>query len=296
MPSSAPTERERAVVAGLQWGLTQAFVLGSLATLLDDYYRATTSRLFPPDWVFSVVAAVPLAFAIGGVMGYRWVANGQATSGSRAHRARVTFTGTVLVGWALAIVPKIGMRVVLGDRLHTAPWFLLPSLVPVVVLGGAAYLGYRRDSDWYGHHRERLLGTVQGALTGLLTGIFLITIAGTYLTATLNSVSLDGGLIVVGCTILGALAGYALADRIDAGDRGPEFCTLLLLSSLLLSSVGVVLMAGLVAVGSSTPMLGVVPFYPAVPISLAFAMTVYLTYGARTDVYARLIGRRPTGA
>ena len=139
MPSSAPTERERAVVAGLQWGLTQAFVLGSLATLLDDYYRATTSRLFPPDWVFSVVAAVPLAFAIGGVMGYRWVANGQATSGSRAHRARVTFTGTVLVGWALAIVPRIGMRAVLGDRLHTAPWFLLPSLVPVVVLGGAAY-------------------------------------------------------------------------------------------------------------------------------------------------------------
>lgn len=290
MPSEEPTERTRAVVAGLQWGLTQAFVLDSIAALLANYYRATTADFLAPGWVRSIGVAVPVAFVIGGLFGYHRVTSGRAEPGPAAHHARVRFTGALLVGWALAIVPVMAMDSVLGDRLYPVPRFLLPSLIHVATLGAAGYLGYGTDGGWYDRHRTDLLGAVQGTLSGLLVGLLAFVGYGWYLQSTRANFSLDGGPLVVICVVLGGLAGYSLADRIDAGDRGPEFVTLLILSSFSLGIAGGVAMVALRSLGVIPFSIGGMLFYPTVPIVLGFLTTVYLTYVVRTDVYRRLVG------
>lgn len=291
MPSDEPKERTRAVVAGLQWGLTQAFVLDSVATLLANYHRATTADFVAPPWVRSIGVAVPLAFVIGGLFGYRRVMRGRAPAGTPAHRARVRFTGALLVGWALAVVPVLALNSALGDRLYAVPWVVLPSLIPVAVLAVALALGYGTDDGWYARHRTAILGAVQGTLCGLLVGTLAFVGYGWYLQSTRANFSLDGGPLILLCVGLGAIAGFLLADRIEAGERGPEFVTLLVLSVCSLGIAGGVAMVTLQSLGVIPFSIGSMLFYPTVPIALALVTTVYLTYLARTDVYRRLVGQ-----
>ncbi|MFB6161173.1 MAG: hypothetical protein ABEJ61_08360 [Haloferacaceae archaeon] len=108
-------------MTALQWGLVQTFVLEAVGRLLRNYYRATTDAFFPPRWVTSVQFAAPLGLLVGGLGGYRWVTSGRAATSASAHRDRVVFVGALLAGWALAIVPAMTFRWLLGNRLFSVP-------------------------------------------------------------------------------------------------------------------------------------------------------------------------------
>lgn len=292
MPAvDGPPVRRQALVSALQWGLVQTFLLDTLGRLLRNYYRATTDAFLPPSWVTSIQVAAPLGLVVGGIGGYRWITSGRAATSPSAHRTRVVFVGSLLAGWTLAIVPTMAFEWLLGDRLFSTPYFVLPSLTAVLVFVSSYLLAYRADTEWYRHHRSRLLGAVEGALVGLLLGFVGFVAYGGYLAATRTSYSLSGGPGVVTAVCLGAIAGYALTETDRAGDRAAEFIVLLIPSTLTFGLVTTIGVAALVAVGVSP--FGLVPslVLPLVPLVSALAVASYLAYGVRTTFYQRFVGR-----
>lgn len=291
MPSpNAPSERKQARITALQWGLVQTFLLDTLGRFLRNYYRATTEAFFPPDWVTTIQFAAPLGLLVGGIGGYRWVTTGRATTSASAHRDRVVFVGALVFGWALAMVPTTAFQWLLGDRLFATPFFVLPTLVAVSVLGGSYLLAYRVETAWYRRHRSRLLGAVKGAFAGLVLGVVGFIAYGRYLAATRTSYSLDGGPIIVVSACLGTIVGYVLTDSDRDGDRSAEFLVLFVLSVLAFT---VVTASGMVALGA----VGVSPvgftssFDPIlVTILLSLGTAGYLAYGIQTTLYRRFVG------
>lgn len=279
-------------MAALQWGLVQAFVLDTLGRLLRNYYRATTDAFFAPGWVTSIHFAAPLGLLVGGIGGYRWVTSGRAPTSASAHRNRVVFVGSLVAGWALAIVPTLAFDWLLGDRLFTVPYFILPTVTAVSVVLGSYLLAYRCDSAWYRRHRSRLLGALAGALGGLSLGFVGFILYGSYLAATRTSYDLSGGPGIVGAVCLGAGAGYLLTDAQRGGDRAGEFVFLLVASLLGFSLVTALGLAALSLVGLAR--FGVTSFliYPLVPIVLALLVASYLAFGRQTAVYRRIVGGR----
>lgn len=292
MPSpNAPSKRKLARTSALQWGLVQTFLLDTLGRLLRNYYRATTDAFFPPSWVTSIQFAAPLGLLVGGIGGYRWVTSGRAATSASAHRNRVVFVGSLLSGWALAIVPTMAFQWWLGDRLFTAPFFVLPTLVAVSVFVGSYLLAYRVDTEWYRHHRDRLLGAVKGAIAGLSLGVVGFIVYGWYLAATRTSYGLDGGPGIVAGTCLGAIAGYVLTDTERGGDRSAEFVFLFTISVLAFSVVAALGTAALGAVGVSPFGFTSSFILPFAAIVLALGTAGYLAYGIRTTLYQRFVGR-----
>lgn len=227
----------------------------------------------------SIQFAVPLGLLIGGIGGYRWVTSGRAGTSASAHRNRVVFIGSLLAGWVLAVVPTMAFRWLLGDRLFTVPFFVLPTLVAVSVVVGSYLLAYRVETEWYRHHRSRLLGAVKGAFVGLTLGIIGFIAYGGYLASTRTDYSFDGGPGIVVGVCLGATAGYILTDTERSGDRSAEFLVLVPLTVL---AVSVVTALGTVALGA----VGVSPFgstssfvLPLVSIVVALGAAGYFAYG-----------------
>ncbi len=288
MPASP--SRRHALVATLQWGLVHAFVLDSLGRFLRNYYRATTEAFFPPGWVTSIQFAAPLSLLVGGYGGYRWVTSGRGSISHAAHRRRVVFVGALLAGWALAIVPTLALDVVLDDHLFTVPYFALPTLVSMLVLGGAYTLAYRVTPGWYACRRNRLLGAVQGALCGLLVGLAGFVLYGQYLATTRDIYALDGSLGVLVSVVTGAVVGGLLVRSEEQGERAAEFVTVLLLSGLTLPIMVALGLSALNAVGFlagfGTPYL-----YPLLPLALALGISVYATYGVRTHLSHWFVAR-----
>lgn len=289
--ADSPSSRKQTFVAALQWGLIQTFVLDSVGRLIRNYYRTTTEAFFPPAWVTTIQFAAPLGLLVGGYGGYRWLTSGRGTATLEAHRTRVRFVGALVASWALAIVPTMAFQWILGDQLFTVPYFVLPSLVAVLVFGGAYLLAYRIDSDWYDQRRDRLLGGVQGAFVGLVVGFAGFILYGSYLAATRTEYSVDGGPGIVVAVGLGGLVGYLWSGRDDGGDRAAEFVTLLLIGGLGLSLVSGIGVAVLGAVGVDVFSFGSFYVYPLLPLVLALGLATYLTYSVQTNVYSRLVGR-----
>ncbi|KAB1197210.1 MULTISPECIES: hypothetical protein [Haloferax] len=289
----SPSTQKQALVTALQWGLVQAFVLDTVARLLRNYYRATTDVLYAPDWVFSIQVAAPLALLVGGLGGYRWVTSGRAATSAPAHRNRVVFVGSLLVSWALAIVPTAAFQWLLGDRLFTVPFFVLPTLAAISAFGGAYLLAYRVETEWYRRHRDKLLGTARGAVVGLVLGVVGFVVYGAYLAATQTSYSLSGGPGIVAGVCLGALAGYAFGDTGRDGDRSAEFLVIFLPSVLALAVLVGLGSVVLSILGVSVFDIGVSPSFVTilVPIVAALGVASYLTYSVETTFYRRLVGR-----
>jgi MFS family permease len=283
-------DRRQAVTAALQWGIAQAFLLDSFGRLADNYYRATTNLFVAPSWVTSIQFAVPLGLLVGGYGGYRWLRDGYGATTPAAHAARVRFSGALFVGWALAIVPVTAFRWLLGEQLFTVPYFLLPSLVSLVVFGGAFLLAYRTDSATYDSHRDGLLGATQGVVVGLVGATLVFLLYGEYLTTIRESFSLDGGPFVVAAVVVGGLGGFVFARRTKHGDRAAEFLTLFFTILFAVSVTMALTVAVFAAVGVG--LAGFVPFtlYPLLPLAVALGLATYLTYRVRTDVYRRLVG------
>jgi hypothetical protein len=290
-PADALSTRKQAFVTALQWGLVQAFVLDSVGRLARNYYRATTDAFIPPIWVTSIQFAAPLGLLVGGYGGYRWLTSGYGTATPAAHRARVRFVGALVAGWALAIVPTMAFQWLLDEQLFTVPYFVLPSLVAVLVFGGAYLLAYRADPDWYDQRRDRLLGGVQGAFVGLVVGFAGFILYGSYHAATRTEYSVDGGPGIVVAVGLGGLTGYLWGGRDDGGDRAAEFVTLLLIGVLGLSLASGIGVAVLSAVGVDVFGFGPFSLYPLLPLVLSLALAAYLAYSVRTNVYGRLVSR-----
>ncbi|CQR50978.1 MULTISPECIES: hypothetical protein [Haloferax] len=290
MPSSdTPSTRKQVLVAALQWGLVQAFVLDTLGGLLGNYYRATTAAFFPPDWVTSIQFAAPLGLVVGALGGYRWITTGRGSTSPSAHRRRVVFVGSFVVCWALAIVPTMAFQLLLGERLFTVPFFVLPTLTAVAAFGVAHLLAYRVDREWYRRHRGRLLGSARGAIVGLILGMAGFAVYGSYLAATRTNFSLDGGPATVVATCLGAVAGYALTDSERGGDRAAEFLVVLLPSLLVLSLLMGLVSAAFTVLGVSDLVSSSATF--VLPVVFSLGLASYLTYRAETRVYGRLVGQ-----
>lgn len=283
-----PSERKRAFVAALQWGLVQTFLLDTLGRLLRNYYRATTDLFFPPDWVTTIQFAAPLGLLVGGIGGYRRVTSGRAPTSASAHRDRVVFVGSLVFGWALAVVPTMAFQWSLGDRLFTVPFFVLPTLAAVSVLGGSYLLAYRVDAERYRRHRNRLLGAVKGAFAGLILGFGGFIAYGRYLATTRTEYSLDGGPGIVAAACLGAIAGYALTDTERGGDRAGEFLVLFVLSVFAFGVATTLGMATLVAIGVS-PAVTASFNLPLVALEVSLVTAGYLAYGRQTALYERLV-------
>lgn len=287
MAEDDPAVRRQALVAALQWGLVPAFVLDTLGRLLRNYYRATTDAFASPPWVMSVRLASLLGLVVGGYGGYRWVTGGPGATTRTAHRRRVTFVGTLLVGWALAIVPTLLVGAVLDDRLFETPYVVLLTLVALAALGGAFVLAYRTDPAWYARHRNRLLGGVQGALCGLPLGVTGFVLYGRSPEATRDQFSFDGFL---GVAVGDAVAGVLLVDTDGGGGRAAEFVTVLVLTGLGFPVAAALLPAGVNAVGVFSGF-GTPYLYPLLPLVSALGGTAYLTYDRRTALFRRLVWR-----
>lgn len=279
------------MVAALQWGLVQTFLLDTLGRLLRNYYRATTGNLLPPSWVTSIRFAAPLGLLVGGFGGYRWVTSGRAATSATAHRNRVVFVGALVAGWGLAIVPTVAFGWLLDDRLFTVPYFVIPTLAAVAAFGGAYLLAYRVEAAWYSRRRTRLLGAVQGAVGGLILGFLGFAAYGSYLAATRSNYGLDGGPGVSAAVVLGAVVGYLLADSDRDGDRAAEFLALLVLCLLGFTAAMTLGVVVLGAVGVSVFEFGAGVGLVVVPVVAALAVAGYLAYGARTTFFRRLVGR-----
>jgi glucose uptake protein GlcU len=288
MPAAAPPARRGALVAALQWGLVSTFVLDTLGRFLRNYYRATTDAFASPPWVMSVRLAALLGLVVGGYGGYRWVTSGPGATTRTAHRRRVVFVGTLLVGWALAIVPTLLVGAVLDDRLFETPYFVVPTLVALTVLGGASVLAYWTDPARYARHRNRLLGGVQGALCGLLLGVTGFVLYGRYLEATRDQFSVDGSLGIVAVVVGGAVVGLLLVDTDGGSDRAAEFVTLLVLTGLGFPIVAALVFSGLDATGVRSGF-GTPYLYPLAPLVSSLGVTAYLTYGRRTALFRRVV-------
>ncbi len=292
MPSQdTPSTQKQALVTALQWGLVQTFVLDTLGRLLRNYYRATTDAFFPPNGVTSVQFAAPLGLLVGGIGGYRWVTSGRTVTSASAHRNRVIFVGSLLAGWALAIVPTMAFQWLLGDQLFSMPYFVLPTLTAVLVFVGSYLLAYRVETEWYRHHRTRLLGAVKGAFAGLLVGFIGFIAYGGYLAATQTNYSLSGGPGIVAAVCLGAIAGYMLTDTERGGDQSAEFVVLLIVSLLAFSLMMTLGMVAFNAVGASPFGFGSSFMWPHIPLVLALGVASYLAYGIQTTFYRRFVGR-----
>ena len=292
MPSQdAPSTRKQALMTALQWGLVQTFVLDTLGRLLRNYYRATTDAFFPPSWVTSIQFAAPLGLLVGGIGGYRWVMSDRASTSPSAHRNRVIFVGSLLAGWALAIVPTMAFQWLLGDRLFSMPYFVLPTLTASFVFVGSYLLAYRVETAWYRRHRPRLLGAVKGAFAGLLVGFIGFIAYGGYLAATQTSYSLSAGPGIVTAVCLGAIAGYMLTDTERGGDRSAEFVVLLIISLLAFSLLMTLGMVAFNAVGVSPFRFSSSFIWPLIPVVLALGVASYLAYGVQTTFYRRFVGR-----
>lgn len=287
----APSTRPQALVAALQWGLVQAFVIDSFARLFTNYYRATTDAFGAPGWVYSVAVATPLALLVGGVAGYRWVTSGRGVTTPAAHRRRVVFVGALLGGWALAIVPELAFEWLLGDRLFTVPFFVLPTVVAGFVLAGAFALAYRVDPGWYRQRRSRLLGAVQGAIAGLLLGMVGFVAYGNYLAATRSNFSLDGGPGIVVAVSAGAVVGYVLSGRAREADRSVEFLVVLVPSLLGFALLTGVVTTALGALGFPTLGFGWGASV-VLPSVSALVLAGYMAYVARTSFHRRFVGHR----
>ncbi|WP_224450479.1 hypothetical protein [Haloprofundus salilacus] len=287
----APSTHKQAVMAALQWGLVQAFLLDTLGRFLRNYFRATTDAFFPPGWVTSIQVAALLGLLIGGIGGYQWITSGRAATSTSAHSTRVVFIGSLLVGWALAIVPTMTFQWMLGDQLFTRPYFVLPTLTAVSVFLGAYLLAYRVDTEWYRNCRSRLLGAVTGAFVGLMLGIIGFIAYGGYLAATETNYSVSGAPGIVIAVSLCAIAGYVLSDTERSADRSVEFIVLLILSLVILNLVTALTMAALSAVG--LPPLGFSSSFilPLLSSVLALGLASYLAYGVKTTIYQRITGR-----
>jgi len=291
MPSlNIISTRKQALVAAVQWGLVQTFVLSLLGGLLRNYYRATTDAFLPPQWVASIQFAAPLGLIVGGFGGYRWVTSGRTATSTSAHRNRIVFVGSLLAGWALSIVPTLAFQWLLGEQLFTIPYFILPTLTAISVLVGSYLLGYQVSTEWYRHHRSRLLGAVKGAFAGLLLGVIGFIAYGGYLAATQTNYSLSGGPGIVVAVSLGAIAGYVLTDSEDAGDRSAEFFVLLILSLFAFSLLTALGMVALNAIGVSPFGFSSSLLLPLIPIVLALGVASYLSYSAQTTFYRRFAG------
>ena len=292
MPSQdTPSRQKQALVTALQWGLVQTFVLDTLGRLLRNYYRSTTDAFFPPSWVSSIQFVAPLGLLIGGIGGYRWVMSGRAVTSTSAHRNRVVFVGSLLAGWALAIVPTVAFQWLLRDQLFSIPYFVLPTLIAVSVFVGAYLLAYRVKTEWYRHHRTRLLGAVQGAFAGLVVGFIGFIAYGGYLAATHTNYSLSGGPGIVAAVCLGAIAGYMLTDEERGGDQSAEFVVLLIVSLLAFSLMMTLGMVAFNAVGVSPFGFSSSFIWPLIPLVLALVAASYLVYGVQTTFYRRFVGR-----
>jgi hypothetical protein len=291
MPSpDTISTRKQALIAAIQWGLVQTFALNLLGGFLQNYYRATTDAFLPPRWVASIQFAAPLGLIVGGIGGYRWVSSDRAKASVSAHRNRVVFVGSLLAGWALSIVPTMAFQWLLGEQLFTSPYFILPTLTAILVLVGSYLLGYRVSTEWYRHHRSRLLGAVKGAFAGLLLGVIGFIAYGGYLAATQTNYSLSGGPGIVVAVSFGATVGYVLTDTEDAGDRSAEFFVLLILSLFAFSLLTALGMVALNAIGVSPFGFSSSLLLPLIPIVLALGVASYLSYGAQTTFYRRFAG------
>ncbi|MBX0286275.1 hypothetical protein EGH22_08050 [Halomicroarcula sp. F28] len=283
-----PATGKQARVAALQWGLVQTFVLDTLARFLRNYYRATTTAFFPPDWVSSLQFATPLGLVVGAVGGYRWVTSGPGATTAAAHRDRVVFVGALLVGWALAIVPTLAAQWLLGEAFFTVPYFVIPTLSAISAALGAVAVTYRVDPAALRRRRARLLGAVQGAFVGLALGLVGFILYSNYLIATRDNFSVDGSPGIVLGVVVGALVGYALADRLRSGDRAAEFLVLFVCSLTVLSlglSLGQTTLAAVgvpVGFGWSGASLGL-------STVASLLLSGYLAYGAETAVYRRFV-------
>lgn len=291
MSPSASSEKKQALITALQWGLVQAFLLDTLGRFFQNYYRATTDAFGSPSWVVSVQFVAPLGLLIGGVGGYRRTINGRAATSASAHRKRVVFVGSLLAGWALAIVPTLGFQWMLGDQLFTVPFFVLPTLVAVSVFAGSYLLAYRIETEWYRHHRNRLLGAIGGAFAGMILGFIGFIAYGSYLAATQTNYNLSGGPGVVLAVCLGAIAGYILTDTEDSGDRAAEFLILFVLSFFAVSLVTALGVAALNAVEVSLFGFPLSFILPLVPIVVALGISIQLAYRTQTTFHQRLVGR-----
>jgi len=287
--TTPPDTSKQALVAALQWGLVQTFVLDTLGRFLRNYYRATTTAFWPPDWVSSLQFAAPLGLLVGGIGGYRWVTSGRAATTETAHRTRVVFVGALLVGWGLAIVPTLAFQSLLGEQFFTVPYFVLPTVFALLAGSGAVLLAYRVDPATLRQRRTRLLGAVQGAFVGLAAGLVGFIGYTNYLLATRDNVSVDGGLLIAATAALGGLAGFALAHRLRSGDRAPEFLVVFV-SSLLVLSLGLSLGQTALAVVGVPVGFGWSGTVLLLSTVVSLLLAGYLAYGAQSAVYRRFVG------
>lgn len=289
----AAASRRQIVVATLQWGLVQTFLLQTAAGVLAGYDAWIGG--VPPAWPSSLRFAALPAFLVGAYGGYRWLDAGPGAATSDAHRRRVRFLGAFLVGWALAVVPALVWGVVVGEPLGTPAGALLPGLSGLAALAAAWLFGYRRGADgpaWYRRRRGHVLGAVAGCLTGIAVCVLLVATLGPTLDGPGRTSTPAHVTPLVGVAIA-TLGGVAVGTRVP--DRVREYLTLLVASTLALSvavGVGAVFLAvsGLgESLGGLAGSVGATLAF-VVPFASALVASAVAAFWAETDVVARVVG------
>jgi hypothetical protein len=301
--------RKAKVVGAIQWAAVGLSVSAAFWGLTTDYYwlvRDGFAAEIPSPLETALLGFYYLSIAGGLVAGYLWVKRRTASAEQerREHQTRVAFLFVLLAVGVVSFVAEGILSDLLGDRLYTVPYFVLPSALDLLGLVAAYALVYVADGDWTGgggkttdgaYRPSRIAGVVGGVqwgITALYLGSVSFAVVLEYLTRTRESISIDLGREFVLTVGVALVAGYVWARRpVDSEATAREiharrveyvltFFTLAFALSLLVTGA-------LAVVPSIGYELTMVWFVAVVGLSLLFAYVA--AYVAEFDLLGRLL-------
>jgi hypothetical protein len=222
--------RKAKVVGAIQWAAVGLSVSTALWGLTTDYYwlvRDGFAAEIPRLLETTLLGFYYLSIAGGLVAGYLWVKRrtDSAEQERREHRTRVAFLFVLLAVGVVSFVVEATLSDLLGDRLYTVPYFVLPSAFDLLGLVAAYALVYATDGDWTGgggktidgaYRPSRIAGVVGGVqwgVTALYLGSVCFALVIEYLMRTRESISIDLGREFVLAVGVAFAAGYVWARR-----------------------------------------------------------------------------------
>lgn len=220
--------RKAKVVGAIQWAAVGYSASSAVWQAITDYYHFVRDSIGSPEPLGVALWVLFVAATLGGLVGgYLWVKR-RTDSGEqerREHRKRVAFLFVLIALGIVALLAKMTVSELLGERFYAVPYFLVPSVLDLLALAGAYGLVYAVDVDWTdaggrttdGAYRPSrvagAVGGVQWAVTALYLGVLGFAAVSEYLVRTRESISLDPAWELTAGITAAFVAGYLRARR-----------------------------------------------------------------------------------
>lgn len=299
--------RKAKVIGAMQWAAVGYSASSALWQAVTDYYLFVRDAFGLPEPLGAVLWVLFVVATLGGLVGgYLWVKRhtDSAEREHREHRKRVAFLFVLLALGIVALLAKMAVSELLGERLYTVPYFLVPSVLDFLALAGAYGLVYAVDVDWTdaggqttdGTYRPSrvagAVGGVQWAVTALYLGVLGFAVVSEYLVRTRESFSLDPAWELIAGITVAFVVGYLRARRPtdsataarEAHLRRVEYVLLVFAFGFVLALLGVVALLIRPSLGYDLTIV-----WSVTVIGLSLLLAYLSTYVADLDLLGRLL-------